>query len=44
MYVQRQFHKAQREGIDQKASLAQLNFFGGGLGWEGKAQNLGSGF
>jgi hypothetical protein len=28
----------------QKASLALLNFFGGSLGWEGKAQKLHSGF
>lgn len=35
---------AQREGIAQKASLALLNFFGGSLGWEGKAQKLRSGF
>lgn len=35
---------AQREGIGQKASLALLNFFGGSLGWEGKAPKLHSGF
>lgn len=35
---------AQREGIAQKASLALLNFLGGSLGWEGKAQKLRSGF
>ena len=41
--VQRQFHRTEG-GIDQKASLALLNFFGGSLGWEGKPQKLSSGF
>ena len=43
MCVQRQFHRTEG-GVDQKASLALLNFFGGSLGWEGKAQKLSSGF
>lgn len=43
MCVQRQFHRTEG-GIDQKASLALLNFFGGSLGWEGKAQKVSSGF